>query len=118
MILDSYHFPEQPAEVDSDLMRLHVIEVDPRDYVELVINDRRYLITNKNEAYKIGDLIHLKPVDEQSLKPSLFHALKRFFKGNSEAFRIYSVSNLFVITCEDHFIDSDYQVLGLRSLRE
>ena len=55
---------------------------------------------------------------QQSLEPSLFHALKRFFKGNSEAFRIYSVSNLFVITCEDHFSDSNYQVLGLRSLRE
>lgn len=117
MILDSYTYPAPAPLVDSETMQLHVVKVSPKDFIELVVDDRRYLIQHLNEAFKIGDLVHLKPEDEESLEPSLFHRLKRFFRGDSEAFKIYSKSNLFVITCEDHFSDSDYQVIGLRSLR-
>lgn len=117
MILDSYTYPQEKT-VDSSLMCLHVVEVSPRDYIELVINDRRYLINKYDKAFKIGDLIHLKPVDEATADPTLFNRLKRFFRGDNEAFSIYKKTNLFVITCEDHFDDCNYQVLGLRSLRE
>ena len=118
MILESYKYPEPAPLVDSETMQLHIVKVDPKDYIELVVDDRRYLIQHLDKSFKIGDLVHLKPVDEESLEPSLFHRLKRFFRGDSEAFRIYSRSNLYVITCEDHFSDSDYQVIGLRNLRK
>ena len=118
MILDSYSMPQPPVEVDPDDISLHVVKVSPKDFIEIALNDRRYLIKKKDTSFKIGDLVHLKPIDEQSIEPSLFHRILRFFRGDGFAFKIYSQENLYVITCEDHFEDSDYQVIGLRSLRQ
>lgn len=115
MQLDEYKFPAEP--VDAETMSLHVIEVSPKEYIEIVVDDRRYIIQKQEQSFKIGDLIHFKPVDEAKIKPTLFNRLKRFFRGDSEAFRVYTVSNLFVITCVDRIPDCKYQVLGLRSLR-
>ena len=117
MILDSYTFPKEPTEVDPESIQLHVVKVSPKDYIELVVDDRRYLIREYDSRYKIGDLIHLKPVDEQSAEPSLFHRLKRFFRGDNHAFDIYTQTNLYVITCEDHFDDCKYQVIGIKNVR-
>ena len=116
MILDSYRFPEAP-EVDAQQMVLHIVNVSPKEYIEVVVDDRRFLVAKLDSSFKIGDLIHFKPMDEATVEPTLFNRLKRFFRGDSEAFNIYSEKNLFVITCRENIPDTDYTVLGLRNLR-
>ena len=105
-----------PKEIDPDAINFHSINLEPKSYVEIAEKNRPYIIVSKKEHYKIGDLIHLRPVDRQTIDPSLWNRLARVFRGEEHAFKIYNKYNIYVIICEDHFDDSDYQVLGIRRL--